>query len=179
MYSILSAAFCDAAGLVQPSKHYSSVEMTLPTGILDLSKLDLTLCANKVFSGFQQSESTPPAPGTVASLNAKLEIPKTVKAGSTLDYQVVLENKSNETVDLSPCPVYKEVINVVNGPNGKSYSQVLELNCSTVRAIKPHQKITYQMVILVPSETGPAKFGWHIVPGGPYVGTGLTIGGKD
>ena len=177
MYGIISAAFCDAVRLVQPSKHYSSVEITLPTGVLDLPELVLRLCSDKVSSGFQQSGSAPPAPGTVASLNVKLEIPKTVKAASTLDYQVVLENQSNETVDLNPCPVYKEVIFVVTGPNGKSNSKVLELNCSTVHSIKAHQKVIYQMVIHVPSRTGPAKFSWQIEPSGPYSGGGVTIVG--
>ena len=175
IYGILSAAFCDAVGLVQPFRHYSSVEMTLPAGILDLSKLVLRLCSDKVFSGFQQSGSAPPAPGTVASLNAKLEIPRTVKAGTTLDYRVVLENQSKETVDLNPCPVYKELIYVVNGAKGKTNSQVLQLNCSTVHSIKPHQKVTYQMVIQVPSETGLAKFSWQVEPSGPFAGGGVTI----
>ncbi len=175
IYGILSAAFCDAAGLVQPFRHYSSVEMTLPAGNLDLSKLVLRLCSDKVFSGFQQSGSAPPAPGTVASLNAKLEIARTVKAGTTLDYRVVLENQSKETVDLNPCPVYKELIYVVNGTKGKTNSQVLQLNCSTVYSIKPHQKVTYQMVIQVPSETGLAKFSWQVEPSGPFAGGGMTI----
>lgn len=175
MYGIISAAFCDSGGLVQPSKHYSSVEITLPTGIMDLSKLVLRLCSDKVFSGFQQSGPAPPAPRTVASLSANVVLPATVKSASTLDYQVDLENQSNETVDLDPCPVYKEVITVVNGPNGKSNSKVLELNCSTVHSIKAHQKVTYQMAIHVPSRTGPAKFSWQIEPSGPYAGGGVTV----
>ena len=174
MYGILSGAFCDSQGIVQPSQLYSSVEMTLPTGILDLSKLILRLCSNKITSGFQPSIAPPPAPGTVASLNAKLEIPKSVKAGSTLDYQVVLDNKLNVAVDLSPCPVYKELITVITR-SIKTSSQVLELNCSTVHSIGAHQKITYEMEIPVPSEVGPAKFGWQIAPSGPYAGSALTI----
>lgn len=174
MYGILSGAYCDSTGLVQPSKYYSSVEMTLPTGILDLSKLILKLCSNKIASEFQPSISPPPTPGTVASLNAKLEISKSVKAGSTLDYQVVLENKSNDAVSLSPCPVYKELITVISR-SIKTSSQVLELNCSTIHSIGAHQKITYDMEIPVPSEIGPAKFGWQIAPSGPYAGSALTI----
>ena len=174
-FLILSGAFCDSAGLVQPSENYSSVELGLPTGTLGLSKLSLKLCSDKIFSGFQWPVETPVPPGTVASLSAHLEIPKTVKAGTTLDYLVVLENQSNETVDLNPCPVYKELIYVVNGAKGKTNSQVLQLNCSTVHSIKPHQKVTYQMVIQVPSETGLAKFSWQVEPSGPFAGGGVTI----
>lgn len=174
-FQILSSAFCDSAGLVQPSEKYTSVELALPTGILDLANLNLKLCSNRIFSGFQEPVSIPPAPGTVASLSAHLEMPKTVKAGESLRYQVILENQSNKTVTLQPCPIYKEVITVFKGMKGKSSSLILELNCTTIHSIKPHQKITYQMVISVPSEPGPAKFGWHIAPGGPFVGTALTI----
>jgi len=176
-FLILSGAFCDSAGLVQPTENYSSVELGLPTGTLGLSKLSLKLCSDKISSGFQWPVETPVPPGTVASLSAHLEISKTVKAGTTFDYQVVLENQSNETVDLNPCPVCKELIYVVSGAKGKTNSQVLHLNCSTVHSIKPHQKITYEMVIHVPSETGPAKFSWQIEPSGPFAGGGVTIVG--
>ncbi len=176
-FDILFAAQCDSDGLVKPSEHYSSLELSLPRGIFDLSNISLLLCNDRIISGFMPVPPPTPAPGTVASLNTKLEIPKTVKAGSTLDYQVVLENQSNETVNLNPCPVYQEGFIHLTAPNGKSSTRVFELNCSTVHSVKPHQKITYEMVIPVPSELGAVKFGWHIVPGGPYVGTGLTIVG--
>ncbi|TAN25137.1 MAG: hypothetical protein EPN30_05255 [Actinomycetota bacterium] len=176
-FGIISRAWCDTVGLVQPSEHYSFVEVGIPAGTLDLPNLNLKLCSNKIFSGFQEPISVPaPLPGTVASLAAHLDIPKSVKAGSRLDYEVVLENKSNETVNLNPCPVYQEVITVFVGMNGKSSSRTLELNCTTIKVIKPYQKITYEMMITVPSELGAAKFGWHIAPGGPYVGAALTIG---
>jgi hypothetical protein len=176
-FQILSSAFCDSAGLVQPSEKYTSLELALPTGTLDLVNLNLKLCSNRIFSGFQEPVSIPPAPapGTVASLSAHLEIPKTVKVGESLHYQVMLENQSNKTVTFRPCPIYKEVITVFKGMKGKSSSQVLALNCTTIQFIKPYQKITYQMVISMPSEPGSAKFGWHIAPDGPFVGTALTI----
>lgn len=52
-FQILSEAWCDSVGLVLPSKQFSSVELALPTGILDLSNLTLKLCNNQIFSGFQ------------------------------------------------------------------------------------------------------------------------------
>ena len=174
-FQILFAAHCDSAGLVQPSKYYSSVKLTLPRGTLDLSNLSLKLCGDSIISGFMPVPPPTPAPGTVESLTANVVIPKTVKAGSLLHYQVVLENQSDKAIDLQPCPVYQEGIAALGGPIQTS-SQILELNCTTVHLIKPHQKITYEMVIPVPSETGPAKFSWQVEPEGPYAGAGLTIG---
>ena len=175
-FLILSRAWCDSVGLILPSQHYGSIELALPTGTLELSNLSLKLCSSQIFSGFQEPVSAlVPAPGSVASLIPHLEIPKTVKAGSLLHYQVVLENQSDKAIDLQPCPVYQEGITALGGPIQTS-SQTLELNCTTVHLIKPHQEITYEMVIAVPSETGPAKFSWQIAPGGPYAGAGLTIG---
>lgn len=175
-FLILSRAWCDSVGLIPPSQHYGSIELALPTGTLDLSHLNLKLCNSQIFSGFQEPISAlTPAPGTVASLTGHLEIPKTVKAGSLLHYQVVLENQSNKAVELQPCPVYEEGITALGGPIQTSFHS-LELNCTSVRSIQPHDQITYQMVIPVPAEPGPAKFSWQIAPGGPHVGVALTIG---
>lgn len=111
----------------------------------------------------------------MGSLTAHLDIPKTVRAGSTLSYQVVLENQSDKAVHLKPCPVYQETMTALGG-KVQTNSQTLELNCTTVHSIQPHMQITYEMVITIPSQPGSAKLGWQIAPGGPYVGTGLTIG---
>ena len=173
---VVSSALCNPTGTVEPSRHYSSVEVDIPTGTLDLANLNLTLCANKIFSGFQPISAPAPVPGTVASLTAHLDIPRTVNSGSTLKYQVVLVNNSPRTVDLKPCPVYQEAITVFTGTKGRSRSRTLELDCTSVKAIKPAHKITYQMVISVPPlQPGPAKFAWSIAPGGPFAGTALTI----
>ncbi len=173
---VVSSALCNPTGTVEPSRHYSSVEVDIPTGTLDLANLNLTLCANKIFSGFQPISAPAPVPGTVASLTAHLDIPRTVNSGSSLKYQVVLENTSATTVDLKPCPVYQEAITVFAGTKGRSRPRTLELNCTSVKAIKPAHKITYQMVISVPPlQPGPAKFAWSIAPGGPFAGTALTI----
>ena len=113
---LMASAYCNPAGTIQPSRHYRSVEVDIPTGTLDLANLNLRLCANRLQgSQFQKPEpfSAPdPGPGTVASLTAHLDIPRTVNSGSFLKYQVVLENTSAKTVDLKPCPVYQEQITV-------------------------------------------------------------------
>lgn len=172
---MLARNFCDSTGLVLPSKHFHSVEITLQTGVINLGNVKLVLCSNQIFSGFEQQTSTPaPPPGSVASLTAQVQIPKTVQAGSRLRYVVMLTNNTNTPVALSPCPVYQESVFATNAPT-QLILHTLQLNCSDIHAILPHSKVSYHMVISVPSETGEAKFGWHIGPGGPYSGSVLTI----
>lgn len=167
---------CDPAGSVLPTNHYSSVDINLTTGVLEIKNVHLLLCDNQIFSGFQpQQTAEVPSPGSVASLSPHLQLPETIKAGSTLHYVVTLENQTKDNVSLAPCPVYQEEIFVPPG-SAQKISRTLQLNCSSTHSIRPHSQVSFEMVITVPSQAGRAKFSWHIEPGGPSMGTVLTIG---
>ena len=167
--------FCDAAGTIRPTNHYNSVNIDLTTGVLELKNIHLLLCANQIFSGFQPQRATKvPSPGSVASLYPLLQLPKTIKAGNTIHYVVTLENQTNNNVSLIPCPVYQEEIFVPSGSTQK-ISRTLQLNCSSIHSIGPRSQLSFEMVIAVPSQTGPAKFSWQIGPSGPYIGARIEI----
>ena len=166
---------CDAAATVRPTNHYNSVDIDLTTGVLELKNVHLLLCANQIFSGFQPQLTTKvPSPGSVASLYPHLQLPETIKAGSILHYVVTLENQTNTNVSLAPCPVYQEEI-FVPSESTQKISRTLQLNCSRIHSIRPHSQVSFEMVIAVPSQTGPAKFSWQIGPSGPYMGVRIEV----
>lgn len=159
-----------------PTNHYDSVVLKISTGVLEFKNVHLLLCDNQIFSAFQPELNTePPLPGSIPSLSARLDLPGTVKAGSSLHYLVTLENKTGTSVSLRPCPIYEEGIFIPSAPAQKT-DQTLQLNCSTISSIPAYGQVSLEMVISVPSEPGLAKFSWHIGPGGPYAGAALTIG---
>ena len=167
---------CNPSGTVFPTNHYHSVDLEIPTGVLKLENVHLLLCNSQIFSAFQpQLNTEPPPPGSIPSLSARLTLPRSVKAGSEIQYLVTLENETGTNVSLRPCPIYQEGIFITSSPVQKT-DQTLQLNCSTVSSIPAQGQVSFEMVISVPSEPGLAKFSWHIGPGGPYAGATLTIG---
>ena len=174
-FMMQTSDFCDASGTLRPTNHYSSVEIDLTTGVLVLKNVQLLLCANQIFAGFQPSRArSVPSQGSVASLSPRLQLPETIKAGSTLSYVVTLGNQTNTDVSLAPCPVYREEI-FVPSDSPQKISRTLQLNCSSIHSIRPHSQASFEMVIPVPSQTAPAKFSWQIGPIGPYIGVRIDI----
>jgi hypothetical protein len=86
-----------------------------------------------------------------------LRLPATVRAGSTLHFEVDLSNPGGRPVALSPCPVYLEASSV---PTKLLY----RLDCRTVRSIPVHGQVRYGMEMAIPDAAplGAAKIFWAL-----------------
>jgi hypothetical protein len=93
------------------------------------------------------------ASGQYWALEARLEAPSSVEAGSDLVYSVELLNVTDATVSLSPCPVYTQVL----APEQRFdldelaslYHSTHRLNCTTA-SIGPRGAMRYEMKMPVP-----------------------------
>ena len=87
-----------------------------------------------------------------------LRLPATIKAGSTLHFEVDLSNPGDRPVVLSPCPVYLEHSDI---PTKLLY----RLDCRTVRSIPAHGQVRYEMEMAIPDAAplGPAEVFWGLV----------------
>jgi Protein of unknown function (DUF4232) len=107
-------------------------------------------------------------PGTPGTLKARINLPRTVRAGATILYIVTLTNPTDEAVSLRPCPSY------TNGLN-RSFA----LNCDTVHAIAPHRHVDYAMRIRIPEKytrSGIAKVVWSLnTPTGPHTAAAASV----
>jgi Domain of unknown function (DUF4232) len=116
-----------------------------------------------------------PRPGSLDTLRVSVTLPASARAGTTLRYVVTLINPTLHTVRLA-CPSYTEAISTPELHRSLSYL----LNCGTVHAIEPHQRIRYQMQLAIPdTPPGWAKLAWHLnTPREPEAGTALAIRGR-
>jgi len=116
----------------------------------------------------------PPTPGTPATATARVHLPASVRAGTTLHYTITLSNPTKTTITLRPCPGYSEGIYA----SGLLVRRSLALNCDTIHAIAAHKHVRYAMQLTVPSHaaTGIAKFSWSLNnPHGPFAGRIIQI----
>ncbi|MHB8457588.1 MAG: hypothetical protein ACYDBS_07875 [Acidimicrobiales bacterium] len=97
-------------------------------------------------------------PDPLAVLVPHLRLPSTVMPGTTLIYQVDLENPTSRRVGLSPCPSYLEHSSI---PTKFEY----RLNCSKVHAIPAHGHVTYEMEMAIPAtaQPGEAEVLWSLI----------------
>jgi hypothetical protein len=125
--------------------------------------------------GLPERYSQPaPAAGTVATAEARAEVPAAVRAGNVLHYIVTLANPTNTTITLDPCPGYSEGLYTAGLVVRRSFA----LNCDSVHAIRAHEHVRYAMRLTVPKETAPGtgKLGWSLnTPSGPSVGRALIV----
>jgi hypothetical protein len=113
-------------------------------------------------------------PGTPGTLTATLDLPKSVKSATTLDYTVTLTNPTAKTVTLTPCPGYTQ------GVFAQGYALRLSyrLNCKTVHTIAPGKSVVYAMRLDLPQtkQDVDTKFAWGLdTPVGPYAADTLTV----
>ena len=124
--------------------------------------------------GLQERYSQPrPAPGTAGTLTARLRVPTTIRAGSTLHYTVALSNPTTTTVRLRPCPGYSQAL-----VTRVLIRQSFALNCDSVHAIPAHGHVRYAMQLTIPPRATPgiAKIAWNLnTPNGPFAAVGGQI----
>lgn len=93
-------------------------------------------------------------PGRWPEVRPELVLPQAVSAGETVDYVVVLHNRSRHGVDLRPCGGYQQEVWVVAdftaqpAPGGRS---VYRLNCDDAPLLGPGQSRRYAMRLEVPA----------------------------
>ena len=128
--------------------------ITKKVGGLSLS-FPCGMSATPLFVG--KPQPTYPA-NPLVGLVPYLRLPATIKAGSTLHFEVDLSNPGDRPVVLSPCPVYLEHSDI---PTKLLY----RLDCRTVRSIPAHGQVRYEMEMAIPDAAplGPAEVFWGLV----------------
>ena len=114
------------------------------------------------------------APGTAGTLQARLRLPASVRAGTILRYTVTLSNPTETTVVLHPCPGYSEGAYA----SGLVVRRSFALNCQSVQAIPAHGHVRYAMRLTMPQGAAPAivKIAWSLnTPTGPSAGRNVQI----
>lgn len=114
------------------------------------------------------------APGTAGTLQARVALPDTVRAGTVFRYTVILRNPTGKTVVLRPCPGYSEGLYA----SGLVVRRSFALNCGPVRVIPQRTHVRYAMRLTVPRRAAPgiAKLGWNLdTPTGPFAGGVVRI----
>ena len=137
--------------------------------------------------GFDESQLgvTPPvpgafvaAPGTPASLQAKVEPPARIAGGHVLHYTLVLSNPGSRAVTFSPCPGYTEFLTLVKGSRVQLHTWSYELNCRAIGRLEAGKTARFAMEMTVPkvSQVWVAKFSWELDTGnGPFAGTVVKV----
>jgi hypothetical protein len=88
----------------------------------------------------------------------------------TLGYLVTLSNPTETPVHLAPCPGYTEAIYAAASSHSHRSASFF-LNCNTVHAIAPGQRVRYHMRLALPAlPRGRAKVGWHLNTPGETAG---------
>ncbi len=164
---------------------YRAVVIGLPNNAGSFTTKSFPLCGYT--DGFWESQLgvTPPvpgvfvpAPGTRASLQARVELPARIEGGHVLHYTVVLSNPDSRAVSFSPCPGYTEFLTLVNGSRVQVHTWSYELNCQAIGRLEAGETATFAMEMTVPqvSQVWVAKFSWELDTGnGPFVGTVVRV----
>ena len=164
---------------------YRAVVVELPSGKGSFLTKSFPPCGP--IYGFDESQLgvTPPAagvfvpaPGTLASLQAKVEPPARIEGGHVLHYTVVLANPGSRAVTFSPCPGYTEFLTLVNGSRVQLHTWSYELNCQDIGRLEAGKTARFAMEMTVPkvSQVWVAKFSWELDTGnGPFVGTVVSV----
>jgi hypothetical protein len=114
----------------------------------------------------------PPAINAPAQL-VTIDAPREVRRGDELSYTVTLQNPSDETLELDPCPVYTHGLPGLQGG--------YHLNCQ-IDSVDPHSAVTFSMRYTVPTSApvGATKLTWQaIMKDGKVATADLSTGGSD
>ena len=165
-----ASAACGSPGQVPTV--YSTLDISYPTGgELVLRNLKLAEYCGIAVSPFYSVKPSPqyPTPPT-QDLIPHLVLPATVKAGTTLTYEVDISNPQSKPAELSPCPIYMEY-------SSFRTSFLYHLNCSSHTSIPPHGVVRYQMKMPIPASapTGKASIHWVFFGPGTVANGQLTI----
>jgi hypothetical protein len=162
----------DTGGFENGLARYHSLDIVLPGGGRKVLKgLSLTFQCGMSTTPFFTSKPAPSSPpDLLAHLVPRLLLPETVRAGSTLVYQVELSNPTNKVVPLSPCPGYLEHSSI---PTKLEYG----LNCLTVRSIPARGEVRYEMDMAIPASAPPgaATVFWSLDTPIDQIGQGQVL----
>lgn len=114
--------------------------------------------------------------GDATSLDLRLQVPRSVMAGATLQYRVTLANRGNWIVLLRPCPNYTVTVDLL-GPGGQwtvHHQHRYGLACEMLGgALHPGEQATFELVATIPADTHPGHslLTWMIEGHGGSYGT--------
>ncbi len=183
--TLLAFAISHACGTAEQQRQvtvYRQLAFQLPAGGQISSDVSLSAgsCGLAISDFGRPPRPVPtPSPGSLGVLQAKLVLPAAARAGSTLRYVVTLSNATDQEVLFEPCPGYTESLGT---STTAGTWQVVEgsftLNCDQVRSIPARGRVSYDMQMQVPADSGsgPAKVDWYVnTPDGPFAGGIVTI----
>lgn len=160
------SAACSTTG--QNPTIYNTLDIYYPLGgELVVHGLSLDNYCGMATTPFYSVKPGPqyPNPPTI-NLVPTLKLPATVKAGTTLTYEVDISNPRGKPAELLPCPIYMEY-------SSFRTSFLYHLNCSSVHSIAPHGEVRYQMKMAIPASAPLGEASIHWVFFGPgNVGNG-------
>jgi Domain of unknown function (DUF4232) len=151
---------------------YRHLVFTLPQGGSVRGRVTISEVCGLGMSefGLQERYAEPrAAPGTAGTLQARVRLPESVRAGSALRYVVILSNPTRTPLVLHHCPGYTEGLYA----SGLASRHSFALNCDSVSSIPAHGHARYAMKLKVPprAPAGPAKLSWNVnTPTGPFAG---------
>lgn len=166
--STVCSAFPGGSRTIVP---YTTVVVSIPGGgQLTLNgKLEL-ICGLSTGAFYVPQPPQHYTQSPLTGATAKLDLPSSVSAGTTLHYLVELTNPTDQAMVLDPCPSYSQGI----GRAGKGF---LQLNCTTVHKLAAHHTVRYamQIAILPDTPTGPTQVYWSIAAVGAVPAKGSLV----
>ncbi len=141
-YLLAGTDMCFGATTTTTQPVYRAVVVELPSGKGSFLTKSFPPCGP--IYGFDESQLgvTPPAagvfvpaPGTLASLQAKVEPPARIEGGHVLHYTVVLSNPGPRAVSFSPCPGYTEILTLIMGAHVQVHTWSYKLNCQGIKRL--------------------------------------------
>ncbi len=168
-----------------PPVVYRAVVISLPNNAGSFTTKSFPPCGYT--DGFWESQLgvTPPVPGvfvpvpgTLASLQARVEPPVRIEGGQVLHYTVVLSNPGSRAVTFSPCPGYTEFLTLTKGSKVQLHTWSYELHCRAIGRLEAGKTARFAMEMTVPkvSQVRVVKFSWQLDTGnGPFVGTVVSV----
>lgn len=103
-------------------------------------------------------------PGSVLATAPAIHAPSTVRAGTTLHYQLTVTNPTDTPISLKNCPAYTEELgNLDTGRDPGRTTASYQLNCAAAQAIPAQASITFQMQLPVPAHDAghTLELAWH------------------
>ncbi|MGH9129477.1 MAG: DUF4232 domain-containing protein [Acidimicrobiales bacterium] len=150
---------------------YHSVVVTIPGGgKVTLHGSFAVVCG--LFVGAFDVPQAPPrySQPPLEGATARLELPSSVAAGTTLDYVVDLTNPTGRAMELNPCPSYQQ---------GKA---LFQLDCANVHSLAPDHTVRYAMQQAIPAgtPTGPTDVYWSLAGALDIAASGsVEVHGRD
>ncbi len=136
---------------------YNTLDIYYPMGgELVVHGLNLDSYCGMATTPFYSVKPGPQYPNPpTTNLVPTLKLPATVKAGTTLTYEVDISNPQSNPAELSPCPIYMEY-------SSFKTKLLYHLNCSAVHSIAPYGTVRYQMKMAIPASAplGEASIYW-------------------